>query len=173
MGRRGPKPLPSALAKVRGTVTKSTRRIPGKEPKVRLGTPAMPASVRDDKIALDCWNRMRGHLLKLKVLTPADGAALEGMCIAYSRAYKADACVKARGIVQEKFDGSLAANPAVAMSRNAWSEVRRFAVEFGLTPSSRTRVREAPPGDDDETESEESPEDFLFRKGRIVGSIGR
>lgn len=171
MGRRGTKPMPAALAKVHGYRKPKSRTKPGKEPKVRVGTPALPASVRSDSVALDCWNRTRTHLMKMKVLTPPDGITLEGLCVAYSRAQRADAIVKAKGLCVEKFDGSLVANPAVAMSRNAWAEVRRFASEFGLTPSSRTNVREAPPADD-ETEEKESPEEFLFAKGKIVGSIG-
>jgi P27 family predicted phage terminase small subunit len=139
---------------------------------VRVGTPALPASVRDDKVALDCWHRTRGHLMKMKVLTPVDGIALEGMCVAYSRAQGADRDVKKHGRVQLKFDGSLAANPAVAMSLKCWAEVRKFAQEFGLTPSSRTRVREAPPEPDSGKDEVETSEDFLFKKGRIVGTIG-
>lgn len=163
--------MPSAIAKVHGYKKRNGRRKPGTEPAVRVGTPALPASVRDDKVALDCWNRTRDHLMKLKVLTPPDGITLEGLCVAYSRAQRADAIVKTEGLVQKKFDGSLAANPAVAMSRNAWAEVRKFAQEFGLTPSSRTGVREAPPAQDDP--EQETPEDFLFAKGKIVGSIGK
>jgi P27 family predicted phage terminase small subunit len=166
--------MPRAIAKVHGYKQKKSRRAPGKEPVVHVGTPALPASVRDDQVALDCWKRTRGHLMKMKVLTLPDGIALEGMCIAYSRAQRADRLVNSKGLLLQKFDGSLTANPAVAVSMKAWAEVRKFAQEFGLTPSSRTRVREAPPEPDSGSKSDvETPEDFLFKKGRIVGSIGR
>lgn len=164
--------MPTALAKVHGYKKAKSRTKPGKEPKIRVGTPALPASVQFDEIALDCWNRTRGHLTKMKVLTPTDGITLEGLCVAYSRAQRADAMVKLKGLVVEKYDGSLAANPAVAMSLKAWAEVRKFAQEFGLTPSSRTNVREVP-DEPEAKDNEETPEEFLFAKGKIVGSIGK
>jgi P27 family predicted phage terminase small subunit len=45
--------------------------------------------------------------------------------------------------------GTLQASPAVGISRSSWAEVRKFAQEFGLTPSSRSRVTAA---DDDSGE---------------------
>lgn len=169
--RRGPPPLPAAMAKARGYKQRKCRRTAGKETKVVVSAPNMPAHIRHDKTARACWERLRPRLLKLKVLTKNDDVALEGLCIAYARALEADEAVEKYGMVtNDKFSG-LKANPAVGMSRAAWAEVRKFAQEFGLTPSSRTRVREAPSEDNEEDSKQETAEGFLF-KGSVVGSIG-
>src|SRR4051812_36004704 len=104
--RRGPPPLPAAVAKARGYKQRKCRRTEGKEPVVPAGSPSMPAHIRSDKMARACWDRLRPRLLKMKVLTRNDDVALEGLCIAYSRALEADSEVSAYGmVVNDKFDG--------------------------------------------------------------------
>ena len=167
-GRRGPAPLPSAIKKARGTEKSS--RANKREPKPQLGEPAIPASIAANKEAAACWRSIVPRLLELKVLSKIDGIALEGMCQAYARAKSADAEVKKRGMLVKTSWGTLVQNPAVPISRMSWAEVRKFAQEFGLTPSSRSRVHA---GNDESSSEGESSEDFLFGKGKVVGSIGR
>jgi len=165
--------MPSRLARASGYKRKKSRRIAGKEPKPHVGAPNMPSHIRADPVAAECWIQQRKHVVAMKVMTKRDNVALEGLCIAYSRALAADKDIRTYGLVVNKLGGGLAANPAAGISRSAWSEVRKFATEFGLTPASRTRVREvADDLDPKGAAAKESSEDFLF-KGHVVGSIGK
>jgi P27 family predicted phage terminase small subunit len=165
--------MPEALRKARSRQRGGPKR--GTTPKPKAGKPDMPAHIKKDKDALACWNHLSARLTKLKVLTPADGVAFEGLCQAYSRAMRADRLVSKFGLVQENnLSGRLSANPAVNISRSSWAEVRKFAQEFGLTPSARTRVTELNDAPDGDGDTKENAEDFLFggSRGKVVGSIG-
>lgn len=181
MSRRGPAPTPTAILKRRGSRISSKGRPKGKEPVAVKGTMTMPDAVKNDALAKAAWLDTLPHLIKMNTVAKADLMALTGLCLAWSRAHKADRQVRKYGLVTKLFSGAIAANPAVAMSRNAWSEVRKFLQEFGMTPSSRTRVREmaedtaAPTGG----QQGESTEQWLFGArtgtdhsgGRIAGHI--
>src|SRR2546430_224182 len=86
------------------------------------------------------------------------------------RAYEADRIICRDGMFLVRKNGSFATHPAVRISLQSWRDVRVFAQEFGLTPSSATRVRATTPveeADDDK----ESAEDFLFKGGKVIGQI--
>lgn len=135
---RGRKPLPDAIAKMRGT--KRRPHLRGRKIVLPIASPDMPESIRKDADAYECWKRMTKQLKELKVLTRADQFALEGLCLAYARACQADRIVAEHGLIVKTFKG-VGPNPAIKISKDSWSELRRFAGEFGLTPSSRARVR--------------------------------
>lgn len=166
---RGRKPLPDAIAKMRGT--KRRPHLRGRKIVLPIASPDMPASIRSDEDALECWKRMTKQLKELKVLTRADQFALEGLCLAYSRACQADRIVAEHGLIVKTFKG-VGPNPAIKISKDAWSELRRFAGEFGLTPSSRARVRPVSNDDEEETtktsgkstpaRAKANAEDFIF-----------
>lgn len=166
--------MPTALRKARGRVRGGPKKG-SKEPTPKAGTPDMPLHIRKDKDAMACWTSLASTLRKLKVLTKADGAAFEGMCQAYSRAVQADRLIRKHGMVKENIYGDLKANPAVNISRASWAELRKFAQEFGLTPSARTRVSEMQNDEGSPKTGEGNAEDFLFGggHGKVVGRIGR
>lgn len=170
-GRRGPAPLPTAIKEARGT-QKSTRTNKS-EPKPKRGDPGIPESLRKSKEGRELWTKLVKQLDKMKVLTIADGAALEGLCRSYLRATEADKMVEKHGLLVKTAWGTLQSNPAVSVSRSSWAEVRKFAQEFGLTPSSRSRVTEVPEEENERQNAEESAADFLFNKrAGVVGKIG-
>jgi hypothetical protein len=51
--------------------------------------------------------------------------------------------------------------------------VRMFSQEFGLSPSSATRVRAVSASTTQEEKHQQSSEAFLFRGGKVVGHVGR
>lgn len=183
MGIRGPKPLPAALKKLRGRNKKKGKgKEPAREraavpaPKPLVAIPGVPESMQYDEIAAKCWKKLSKALVAMKLLAENDRIALEGLCIAYSRAMQADEIVRVHGVVIVDAVYGLKANPATSLSRQSWIEVRKFAAEFGLTPSSRTRVHQVPDEDEgNETEGgKQSAEKFLFGRhpARVVGRIG-
>lgn len=88
-----------------------------------------------------------------------DALMLEGACVNYARAVKADQAVERDGITIEestidKETGErillrMKANPAASISDKAWKLVRAFCSEFGLSPSSLTRLKIEKPDDSD------------------------
>jgi P27 family predicted phage terminase small subunit len=86
-----------------------------------------------------------------------DAQMLEGACVAYEAALKAYETIAVQGsvIARKALDPStqkivvvdVKAHPAVAQRNAAWTLVRAFCSEFGLSPASRTRLSVEPTGD--------------------------
>lgn len=135
MGRRGPPPKPTALRILEGNPSK--RPLNPNEPKPPVGIPDCPGHL--DQFAKAEWKRIAPILDRLGLLTIVDGAALAAYCQTYSRWAKAEREIKKHGIVMETENGTVR-RPEVSIAREALHQMRAFAMEFGLTPASRSRV---------------------------------
>ncbi|HEY0701256.1 MAG TPA: phage terminase small subunit P27 family [Candidatus Acidoferrales bacterium] len=102
------------------------------------------------KVAAAEWNSILPELRQLGVLSSIDGKALAAYCHSYARWFEAEEKVKQFGIVVEEpilLMGiptdycRLKKNPAVTISETSMKIMKSFLVEFGMTPSSRSRVR--------------------------------
>lgn len=143
--KRGPKPVPTPILKMRGS-----RRVDERadEPKLDSGMPSRPAGVTGE--ARKEWDRMGKRLLKLGVLTKADGPALAAYCQAWE--------VHQRVVNELRMAKSLTTqretrHPLLSTVCQTSNVLNRWLAEFGLTPSSRTRVSRAAPSlahDDDD-----------------------
>lgn len=157
-----PRPKPTALRVIEGN--RSRRPLPQKEPKPRLGLPPAPAHL--DARAIAEWNRITPELHAIGVLSVIDGAVLAAYCMAYSRwaeAEEAIARMKARdqltgALMIKTSNGNAIQNPLVGTANKAMLLMCRFAIEYGLTPSSRTTI-EARPYEDEETRA--NPEKYF------------
>jgi P27 family predicted phage terminase small subunit len=141
---RGRKPKPTALRVLQGNPGR--RPLPKSEPKPLARAPTAPEHL-DDAARLE-WDRLTPQLVRLGLLTELDRALLAGYCSAYSL------WVHARGELRRELEsaggpfsateaGYLQASPWFRIAQNAAKEMRAFAVEFGLSPSSRTRTTAA------------------------------
>jgi len=92
-------------------------------------------------------------------MTELDRAALAAYCAAYGRWAQAERAVNqmaskdgvnAALLIKTK-DGNAIQNPLVGIANKARADVVRFAAEFGMTPSARTRVTATP--DDSQQEN--------------------
>jgi P27 family predicted phage terminase small subunit len=83
-------------------------------------------------------------LYEAGVLTWLDREALACLCICWSTIKQADAEIQARGLALESSRGPVT-NPAVRIRRAALDQFKALAVEFGMTPSARSRVNANPP----------------------------
>jgi P27 family predicted phage terminase small subunit len=135
---RGRKPKPTVLKILEGN--------PGRHP-LNKREPHAPAEVPkcpdflDDEARAE-WFRMAPVLQKMGVLTPADRAALAAYCVAYSRWVTAEGQVKRLGtIVKSPLKNFPMKSPYLTVADQALETMRKFMVEFGLTPSSRGRIR--------------------------------
>lgn len=142
---RGRKPKPTALKVLQGNAGR--RPINGDEPKPN-GIPEPPEHL--DDIAMERWTELVPELKRLGVLTEMDRDALAGYCSKYSDWVRADTIVKQSGIfVINKDDdgkptGTPFVNPAYYIAAKALKQLTDMGVEFGLTPSSRSRINAKP-----------------------------
>jgi P27 family predicted phage terminase small subunit len=152
VGARGPRPKPSALKHLEGTFRKD--RAPVHEPEPTRSALAAPAWLAGD--AREEWERVAPELDRLNLSTVVDYATFLGYCMSYARALQAEEEISLWGLTMSGLHTTVA-NPAVAIARLEWAQVRKFAAEFGLTPAARTRVNGKP---------DEEPKDrakmFLF-----------
>ncbi len=76
------------------------------------------------------------------LLSRADRPALAAYCTAWSRWVEAEAMVKKFGaIVKSPEKGFPMKSPYLSIADQAMETMRKLLVEFGLTPSSRGRIK--------------------------------
>jgi P27 family predicted phage terminase small subunit len=91
------------------------------------------------------WHRVARDLYDAGVLTGVDRAALEGYCMAYARRVKAELMIQKEGeVIPTSYGGQQSAWQAVY--NKADKQVHDWAVEFGMTASSRSRIHVDKPG---------------------------
>jgi P27 family predicted phage terminase small subunit len=150
---RGRKPKPTMTRLLDGNPGK--RRINDREPTPPPGVPDCPDHLDDEARAE--WFRTAGVLHEMGLLTMADRAALAAYCTVYSRWVHAEAQVKKFGsIVKSPEKGFPMKSPYLTIADQALEAMRKLMVEFGLTPSSRSRIRVP-----DDTDAREELELFL------------
>jgi P27 family predicted phage terminase small subunit len=156
MGKRGPKPLPIAVKKARGTHQKC-RDAPNA---LELPPGVPPCPPRLDAAARAIWDELAANETWRVVLATADAFGLE-LLVKHMALERAFASKAARQPMVKTLYGPKP-NPAAAEARKEGALVKQLLAEFGLTPSARSRVS-APvkPKDEDGAES------FLFGKPKL------
>lgn len=159
---RGRKPTPTHLKLLKGNP--GHRPLNKDEPKPTPIAPKPPAWL--DAEAKREWKRVAPELERLGLLTQVDGMAFAGYCAAVSRLAKAEKAIRdyykeTRKLTVTYVNKAGFPNevplPEIAIAREAAQQAKSFAVEFGLTPSSRTRLN---PGKD------KTPSDLMEFIGR-------
>jgi len=148
MATTGPKPKPTALKLVTGNPGK--RALPKNEAVVALSEPTPPAFLCDD--AKVEWGRVCSALYAAGLMTELDRAALAAYAAAYGRWAQAERAINTMAgkdginaalLIKTK-EGNAIQNPLVGIANKARNDVVRFAAEFGMTPSARSRVSATP-----------------------------
>jgi P27 family predicted phage terminase small subunit len=132
MGRRA---KPTALKILQGNPGR--RELNKNEPKPS-GIPTCPRHL--NKIARTEWRRISKELLACGLLTSVDRAALACYAVAWSRWVEAEGKVATTGLVVQSPTGYPIVNPFVGIANRAMDLMHKFSTEFGLTPSSRSRL---------------------------------
>jgi P27 family predicted phage terminase small subunit len=132
----GRRPTPTAIKKLTGNP--GHRALNEREPQPVTCVPKCPQHL--DKEARKEWRRITPELQKLQVLTLVDRAALAAYCMAWSRWIDAEVNLRKFGTVIKTPLGYPIQNPYLAIANTAIDTMRRFLIEFGMTPSSRSRV---------------------------------
>jgi P27 family predicted phage terminase small subunit len=135
---KGRKPKPTLLKMLDGNPGK--RPLNQREPVALQGLPAPPEWL--DEVAKAEWERVIPDLAEMGVLSRADRPALAAYCTAWSRWVEAEGMVKKFGtIVKSPEKGFPMKSPYLSIADQALETMRKLLVEFGLTPSSRSRIR--------------------------------
>lgn len=151
MTRKGRPRKPSNLKEFTGTRRKDREQVDN-EPKPAIVIPPRPPVLQGD--ARLEWDRITPLLKKLGLLSKIDRAALCGYCQAWADFVWAVNYLRHRPRVIKAPSGYRQIHPAMTMRRQAAEQMLKFASEFGLTPSARTRVEAAlaKPATDEEEE---------------------
>jgi P27 family predicted phage terminase small subunit len=133
----GRKPKPTQLRIVEGN--REHRPINENEAKFSPLEPECPDWLSDEAKAE--WSRIVKELKTVGMLTLADRSALAGYCQAWARWSEAERVIDEKGTVFETDSGYCQQRPEVVIAHKYLDKVIKFCAEFGLTPSSRGRIR--------------------------------
>jgi len=86
------------------------------------------------------WQRLAPILHGLGLLTEADYPAFEAYCQTYSRWVDAELFLQEHGSTETTTNGNIIQSPVVGIANTSLQIMLKYMSEFGLTPSSRSRV---------------------------------
>ena len=157
---RGRRPKPDALHKLAGYPGK---RKPKATVSVPKGAAAMPAVVKADSVAKSEWTRLAPQLELLGLLDSSNQQLFAGYCLSWSIFVRARHQILREGFTYKTDSGQIKKHPAFEAMKAAGAEMRRFAIEHGISPASRTRVTTTPqlplPGVPDKPNAPQTPAD--------------
>ena len=132
---KGRKPEPTVLKVLRGNPHQ--HRLNRAEPKPPPADLTPPAYL--DAATAAEWMQLAPKLAALGLLTTIDEQALATYCQVWIRWKDAQAHIAQDGMVIE---GRI--SPYMTISDRCVTQLRHFLIEFGMTPSSRARVKADP-----------------------------
>jgi len=159
VGKRGPAPKPTHMRVIEGNPGK--RALPAGEPAPRRGarTPSMPGWLPENAQAI--WRQHARALWELGLLTEIDVDALATLSETTALYRTAVRMIGTGGAVWTSEEtGYTQASAWVAIRNNTLKQMRALWQEFGMTPSSRTRVQVG------KTEEEKNPLQALMERAR-------
>ena len=145
----GRKPLSTATKEASGAFVKDPQRRNHDEPTPIVGRPPMPASVEEDQVAKDCWNRVCDELQAMRVLTRADVFLLEQYATNYSQWRWLSQMVREGNCRDIGNKGNVVTSPEAQQVHKYADRLLKILVELGLTPSARTKIKVVTAKDDD------------------------
>ncbi|MBL5859868.1 phage terminase small subunit P27 family [Serratia fonticola] len=137
----GPPKTPTHLRLVRGNPSK--RAINKNEPKPPSGVPPTPKHF--DKQGKYWFKRMAEELDALGVMSQLDARALELLVEAYTEYRHHCEVLDQEGYSYKTDEGLVKPHPQAAMKADVWKRMRGMLGEFGMTPSSRSKVNATGP----------------------------
>lgn len=150
---------PTALKLIKNNPGK--RPLPKNEPKPKVRITAPPAHLSN--YGKTEWKRVSRELYNMGLLSGVDRAALAAYCQCYARWRTAEEEINKLskkkdtlygGLVSKTSNGNLIQNPLVGLANTAMRDMIKYAAEFGMTPSARTKIEASPLVDDEPEKSE-------------------
>jgi len=134
---QGRKPKPTAIKLLEGNPGK--RALNHAEPKPRVVLPRPPEHLSDDE--KEKWKMTVKELYPLGLITTIDKDALAMYCVIFVRWLKAEKMVREKGEIIKTAAGNIIQNPYLSIANRALDQLNKLGAEFGMTPSSRSRVK--------------------------------
>lgn len=129
---------PTALKLLHGNPGK--RKLNDREPKPEQVEPPRPSMLSD--AAAPHWERLVSMLMAMKVLTAADGLALAIVCNDITELEKLNAAIEKTGyLIKNEISGAVKLNPLLSQQSELNRRVQAGISNFGLTPTSRSRLK--------------------------------
>ena len=153
---RGPAPTPTSILRKRGSWRANARK---EEPTLPGLSDPPPAPDWLSAEAAKRWGDLAAEVTGMGVMAQVDTIALGMLAEAMADYFSASAKVKAKGFYARGDDSK--PNPALAASRTCREQVIKICKEFGLTPSSRARVKVG---------SNQTQDDLTEKKKRFLES---
>ncbi len=138
----GRKPKPTALKLVEGN--------PGRRKPNDLEPKPEGAAVCPDwlsPVAREEWEKIAPELDRIGISTSVDSNVLAGYCLAMADLREAEGVLAEDGYTTQTNKG-LARHPMSIVKVQALGVLLKFASEFGMTPSSRTKIHARQPDRD-------------------------
>ena len=98
------------------------------------------------------------------LLTEVDLLLFEMMCVSLATGDEAMENVTKHGLIIKTTNGNIIQNPMMGIANRAYDRAMKIAVEFGMSPSARSRLQIEP------AEKEPSLAEQLFQTVREMGS---
>ena len=141
----GRKPKPTALRELQGNP--GHRPLNKREPKPG-GVPRCPSHLDDE--AKKEWQRISVELVRLNLLTLVDRAALAAYCGSWSRWVNAEENLQKYGpVIKSPKSGFPIQNSYCGIANSALDQMRKFLIEFGMSPASRSKLEVSGSSGDD------------------------
>lgn len=137
---RGRKPKPTKIHILEGGRKKTHRALPENEPKpdTLQKLPRAPKELND--VGKKEWKRTGKELQKLGLLTQIDLSAFHVYCEIYSQWVDAVEKTHRFGTLVKSHNGFPKISDYVSIANKASEKMAKFLTEFGMTPSSRSRI---------------------------------
>ena len=142
----GPPPIPLIVHRMRGNPSKKKLQPSGPEPALLPKCPEPPEFL--SSFARDEWWHVAPELWALGLLTVLDTASLAAYCYSYGIWREAAEALErvgardeqTRGLLIRTQDGNARRNPLIKVAADAAAAMVRYAGEFGLTATARSRL---------------------------------
>lgn len=148
MGKRGPKPTPTPILKLRQSWRGKQR---GSDPKLDQKRPACPKrfitkqKTEDGEavrlVAKRTWDRLAKPMYEAGLLIDNQREAFAKGCDSYGWYELANQKCMEDSPISETSNGNAVQNPWWAVRTRAWEQVDKWLAQFGLTPADVSGVR--------------------------------
>lgn len=175
MGRRGPAPKPRVFRPMNGDRDLVGHRQLAPDLACERGIPGMPEWLSREAKAE--WRRIAPELDRVGMLCKVDRAALAAYCQAFAEMADATRLLEKEGRIIDRLvfnrTGDVVGtvkviHPAYKLLKEGFSRVKQFLAEFGLTPSSRVRLKGVAAGGGG-AEKTDPAESFFSGSGKQKG----
>lgn len=152
---KGRKPLPQSVKDAQGT--SKACRVNNEKPESGEIQQTPPRHL--SKSAKSIWRSLVGQMTEKGLLQKSDAHSLAMYCSLYDQWLEATRNVQSQGMLIIDIDGGLKKNPNFQIQTDLSKQLKPFFSEFGLTPSSREKVR-VKRGEGEEDEESDEFDDF-------------